>query len=260
MSTQPKSMLIDITRCVGCGACTEACLQAHNLSTNVDDIKELSAGALTYVSEHGDLYVRKLCMHCLEPTCTSVCPVAALKKTPEGPVVYEASRCIGCRYCMQACPFDVPRYEWDKVVPGVAKCDFCATRQAQGLMPACAEACPEAATVFGTREELLAEAHRRLEADPDSYYPHVFGEHEVGGTSMLFLSPVSFDQLAFPLPLPSEALGKRTWASLSHVPDVVTIGGAMLLAIWWITRRRAEVARVEGPGASNGDHTGGGHA
>ena len=265
MSTHTKSMLIDITRCVGCGACTEACLQAHGLTTNVDDIKDLSAGALTFVAEKGDLYVRRLCMHCLEPTCVSVCPVGALQQTKDGPIVYDASRCLGCRYCLQACPFNVPRYEWDKAVPGVAKCDFCVTRQAEGLMPACAEACPESATVFGTREEMLAEAHRRIAENPDAYYPHVFGENEVGGTSMLILSPVPFDTLGFPKALPHEPLSSRTWASLSHVPDIVTVGGAMLLAIWWITKRREEVARVEGAERlatrnSNGVHPGGGHA
>ncbi|MDH4036407.1 MAG: 4Fe-4S dicluster domain-containing protein [Candidatus Krumholzibacteria bacterium] len=260
MSNNTRSMLIDITRCVGCGACTEACLQAHDLTTNVDDIKDLSAGALTFVSEKDDLYVRRMCMHCLEPTCVSVCPVGALQQTQDGPVIYEASRCLGCRYCMQACPFNVPRYEWNKVVPGVAKCDFCAPRQAQGLMPACAEACPEDATTFGTREEMLAEAHRRINENPGAYYPHVFGEEELGGTSMLILSPVPFDTLGYPKALPHEPLSSRTWASLSHVPDVITVGGAMLLAIWWITKRREEVARIEGPGSSNDMHSGGGHA
>ncbi len=221
-------------------------MQAHGLKGDIESIKELSASALTVLDERGDLYVRKLCMHCLEPTCVSVCPVGALQKTADGPVVYESSKCIGCRYCMQACPFDVPRYEWNKPVPRVAKCDFCATRQAQGLMPACAEACPAEATVYGTREELLAEAHRRIEEDPDAYYPHVFGEHEVGGTSVLMLSPVPFAQIGLPGGLPLDPLPTRTWEALSHVPDVVSIGGALLLAIWWITKRREEVARVEG--------------
>jgi formate dehydrogenase iron-sulfur subunit len=238
-------MLIDITRCVGCGACMEACMQAHGHSANIDDVKDLSPTALTVLLERDDLYVRKMCMHCLHPTCVSVCPVGALQKLSDGPVVYEAARCIGCRYCMQACPFNIPRYEWDKAVPGVAKCDFCVERWKHGEIPACAEACPEAATVYGTREELLVEAHRRIDADPDAYYPHVYGEHEVGGTSMLFLSPVSFEELGFKNALPLEPLPMRTWAALSHVPDVISIGGALLLGIWWITKRRQEVAEAE---------------
>jgi formate dehydrogenase iron-sulfur subunit len=238
-------MLIDIKRCVGCGLCMEACMQAHGQTGAIDEIKDLSAGAYTVVVEKEDQYVRKLCMHCLHPTCVSACPVAALQKSADGPVVYDASRCIGCRYCIQACPFNVPRYEWDRPVPGIAKCDFCVARQARGEIPACAAACPESATVFGTREEMLAEAHRRIDEDPEGYYPQVYGEHEVGGTSILFISPVSFERMGFPNGLPLEALPLRTWAALSHVPDVIWVGSAALLAIWWITQRRQEVARVE---------------
>jgi len=172
-----------------------------------------------------------------------VCPVGALQKTSDGPVLYEASKCIGCRYCMQACPFNIPRYEWDKVVPGVAKCDFCVSRGPAG--PACAEICPEEATIYGTRDELLAEARRRIAEDPEGYVPHIYGEEEVGGTSVLMISPVPFAAMGLPTQLPMEPLPMRTWAALSHVPDVITVGGAMLLAIWWITNRRTEVARVE---------------
>lgn len=238
-----KAILFDATRCIGCGACVEACMQAHGQTGNYEQVKDLSANNYTVVLEKGDYYVRKMCMHCLQPTCVSVCPVEALRKTADGPVVYDASRCLGCRYCMQACPFNVPRYTWDKVVPHVGKCDMCATR-AGG--PACAEACPAEATVFGTRDELLAEAHRRLKGNPDTYVQHVYGEEEVGGTSVLMLSPVSFSKLGLHEDLPDEPLSKRTWAALSHVPDVISIGSALLLAVWWITRRREEVARVEG--------------
>lgn len=242
-----KAILFDAKLCVGCGACVDACMQAHGQTGDYEQVKKLSANNHTVVIEKGDYYVRKLCMHCLQPTCVSVCPVAALQKSPEGPVTYDASRCIGCRYCMQACPFNVPCYEWDKVVPGVSKCDMCVGRGDAG--PACAEACPEAATVFGTRQELLAEAHRRMSADPAGYVQHIYGEHEVGGTSVLMISPVAFTDLGIREDLPREALSHRTWAALSHVPDVISIGGAVLLAIWWITNRREDVARVEGHAA-----------
>jgi formate dehydrogenase iron-sulfur subunit len=218
-------------------------MQTHNQSGDYEQVKDLSPTNHTAVIEKGDYYVRKLCMHCQQPTCVSVCPVAALQKSPDGPVTYDASRCIGCRYCMQACPFNVPRYEWDKVVPGVAKCDMCVGRGAAG--PACTEVCPEAATVFGARDELLREAHRRIQEDPEGYVQKVYGEREVGGTSVLLISPVPFRELGLREDLPLEPLPLRTWAALSHVPDVISIGGALLLAIWWITNRREHVARAE---------------
>lgn len=241
---RPQALLIDITRCVGCGACVEGCLDAHHLDTDPATVKGLSSRALTALAERGDLYVRQLCRHCLTPACASVCPVEAFYKTPAGPVLYDASRCLGCRYCMQACPFGVPKYEWDKAVPAVVKCDFCASRQAEGKPTACTEACPEDATTFGPRDEMLAEARRRIAENPGKYHPHIYGEHEAGGTSMLFLSPVPFEQLGFPT-IAGEPLPELTANALAKIPGILSIGGAMLAGIWWITQRREEVAHAE---------------
>ena len=194
---EPRAILIDITRCAGCRACMEACMECNGHSGDPFEIEELSANANTVVLEKGDYSVRQQCMHCLDPSCVSVCPVGALQKTPEGPVVYDASRCIGCRYCMQACPFNVPRYQWESTVPAVVKCDGCLDRVREGKPTACAEACPTEATVSGARKELLREAHRRIEESPEEYYPHVYGENEVGGTSVLYLSPVVINPVTF---------------------------------------------------------------
>jgi formate dehydrogenase iron-sulfur subunit len=239
-----RGLLIDITRCIGCQACAAACKESHGFPGDGSETV-LSATTYTVVLDKGnDRYVRELCMHCQDPSCASACPVSALRKTALGPVTYDASKCLGCRYCMVACPFSVPKYEWTSVVPAVRKCDMCADRLAKGLPNACAEACPAEATVAGTREELLAEAHKRIAENPGVYHPVVYGEHEVGGTSVLFLSPVPFEELGFKAGLPTEPLPNLTWAALEKIPGVVTIGGASLFAIWWITHRREEVARA----------------
>jgi len=245
-NAQARGLLIDITRCIGCRACAAACKESHGFPGDGTET-QLDATTYTVVLDKGDdRYVRQLCMHCADPSCASACPVGALRKTSLGPVTYDASRCLGCRYCMVACPFGVPKYEWTSAVPAVRKCDMCVERLAAGQVTACAEACPAEATVAGTRAELLEEAHRRIREDPGKYHPVVYGEHEVGGTSVLFLSPVPFEELGFRAGLPSEPMPSLTWAALEKVPGVVTIGGASLFAIWWITHRREEVALAEG--------------
>jgi len=244
MNDQARGLLIDVKRCIGCRACVGACQKTHAFPAD-ESATELSATAYTaLVDKSEDLHVRRLCMHCQTPSCASVCPVGALSKTEAGPVVYDARRCLGCRYCMVACPFGVPRYEWNAVVPAVRKCDLCVERLGRGEVPACVEACPAEATVTGTRAELLAEAHRRIDQE-GGYFPHVYGENEVGGTSVLFLSPVSFAELGLPQGLGSEPLPGLTWRALEKIPGVVTMGGAALLAVRWITHRREEVAREE---------------
>ncbi len=244
---RPQGILIDITRCLGCGQCVEACRTLHGQSPEPEPGARLSASDRTVVDERYSQPVRRMCMHCLDPACASACPVAALRKTAAGPVVYDASRCLGCRYCLQACPFDVPRYEWDQPVPSVVKCDLCADRLAAGGLPACVEACPAEAAQFGPRDELIAEARRRIADDPTSYHPRIYGLEEVGGTSVLFLSPVSFEELGFPTGLPSEPLPDRTAVAIERVPGIVGVGALFLSAVWWITKRREEVARAEGP-------------
>jgi formate dehydrogenase iron-sulfur subunit len=256
MDGKQRALLVDIKRCIGCRACVAACKEIHGFPGEDGDT-ELSATAYTaMVDKDDETHVRKLCMHCLSPSCVSVCPVAALRKTPAGAVVYDGERCLGCRYCMVACPFNVPRYEWTAAVPSVRKCDMCLARIEKGGLPACVEICPAEATTAGTRDELLAEAHRRIREDPAGYFPHVYGESEAGGTSVLFLSPVSFESLGFRQGLGDAPLPSLTWSALEKIPGVVTIGGAALLAVYWITHRREEVAlaaaRAAAPPAPDG--------
>jgi len=241
MKTQ--ALLIDITRCIGCRACELACKQAHGLPEEPEP--ELSQTALTVVQERNGRFVRRLCMHCQTPACVSACPVAALRKTALGPVVYQADRCIGCRYCMLACPYSVPRYQWDRPVPYVKKCDFCAERLNAGEAPACVEACPVGATQVGNRDALLAEARRRIQENA-GYVPRIYGAEEAGGASVFFLSDVPFEELGFVTPPTNEPLPLLTASALNEVPTVVMVGSAILAALYWITQRRQLVALEEG--------------
>lgn len=244
----PKALLVDITECVGCGVCSEACKEEQKLPGEVGEKRDWAN--YTVLREQDDLYIRELCMHCMEPSCASACPVAALHKTPEGPVVYDYNLCIGCRYCMIACPFDVPKYEWHTPTPRVKKCVMCyETRVKNGLPTACAERCQEegaGATIFGDRDELLAEAHRRIEENPDTYYPHVFGEKEVGGTNVMFIGSRSFAEMNFKQNLPMDSLPDLTWNVLNKIPVIVPVWATFLTGMWWLNNRKIEVADTEG--------------
>jgi formate dehydrogenase iron-sulfur subunit len=242
-----KGILYDATICIGCRLCEKACAERNGLPYNdaIASEEKQSEHKFTFVQTNGDKFMRHLCMNCADPTCASVCPVAALHKTPEGPVTYSASRCIGCRYCMLACPFSVPKYEWDKTFPLVRKCDMCADRVAKGLQTACAQACPTGATKFGDRDALIAEAKDRLAKSPEQYFNHIYGLSEVGGTSILLLSSVPFEEFGYKADVSTEALPLLTYRVLSHIPDLVTIGAVALGGIWWLTNRKNDVALTE---------------
>src|SRR6266576_2134660 len=236
-----KAILIDITKCIGCLSCEAACKQLHGFSQ--DPEPKLSPTAFTIVEEHGDRYVRRMCMNCQDPACASACLVGALKKTELGPVTYESSKCIGCRYCLVACPFNVPRYQWSKLAPFVTKCDMCYARQAKGQPPACVEACPVQASIVGWRDEILEEAERRILSDT-KYVKHIYGSEEVGGISVFYISDVPFEKLGF-TKVESQPMPVLTANALGDIPTVVTVGGGLLAGLYWITNRRKLVALAE---------------
>jgi len=243
-----KAILYDSTLCIGCKACEAACAERWGLPYN-DTIaaeEQISAHKLTAIETHGDKYSRRLCMHCLEPACASVCPVGAIQKTKLGPVVYDPEKCMGCRYCLQACAFQVPSYEWASRLPRMRKCDQCFERQSRGQPTACAAACPTGATKCGDRDALIAEARQRIAEKPGDYYSRIYGLNEVGGTSVFYLSAVPFEQIGLRTNVPQEALPALTWRVLELTPDIVSTGTVLLGGIWWITNRRAEVAKAEG--------------
>jgi Fe-S-cluster-containing dehydrogenase component len=221
-------VLVDTAVCIGCRKCEYACDQQNTHSgrpAKYFDDKSVfgkqrrpDKDAYTVVNQFADpkrpdnKYTMKVqCMHCIDPACASACIVGALHKDPNGPVVYDAWKCIGCRYCMVACPFQVPAYEYDNAFdPEVRKCTFCYERIMQeGKPPACVAICPNEALTFGRRDELILTARARIKAEPDRYVHHIYGEHEAGGTCWMYLAPVEFAHTELPK-LDASAIPKLT--------------------------------------------------
>ncbi len=247
-----KAILYDATLCIGCKMCEQACADKNKLPYNDTVAAEEVQSAhkftvvLTKNINSEDKYMRRMCMNCQEPACASVCPVGALVKTPLGPVAYDAYKCMGCRYCMAACPFSVPKYEWNNsLTPKVQKCTMCSDRVASGQQTACAEICPQQATIFGERDQLLEEAKKRIRENPGKYVNHIFGETEVGGTSVLLLSSTDFSNFGYRADLVRDPLPLYTYRVLSRIPDFLPLGFVTLGGVWWITHRREEVAAAE---------------
>jgi formate dehydrogenase iron-sulfur subunit len=245
-----KAVLVDASKCVGCWWCYAACKKAHNLPETIkpdpENPPELSSKVWSTlaVKSRGDewLFAKRQCMHCVEPACVEACPVGALQKTPEGPVVYDDDKCFGCRYCMVACPFGVPNFEWEDPTPWIRKCDFCADRLAEGREPACVAACTTGALKFGDRDELIAEARERIAAAPNKYVDHIYGEKEAGGTSWLYLATVPMEDMGFPA-LGSAPVTINAQRAMGAVPPVLVGVAAAMSGIYWLVKRREQMSR-----------------
>jgi formate dehydrogenase iron-sulfur subunit len=289
-----KATLIDTTRCIGCHACQVACKQWNDRPGEKTELElgeldfqnplTLSSKTYTLISFYelpdekapGGLdyvFSMKRCLHCLDPACASACPTTALTRQPDGPVTYDGSKCIGCRYCVWACPWGVPTAEWDSLAPRIQKCTHCADRSVQPLplarndrplteeetkqyrenivVPACVKACPADCLRFGEREELLAEARNRIAKRPDKYVDHIYGEKEAGGTSVLYLASVPFEKIGLPdvgdKPYPAVSR-----AALHSVPPAVLAVGGVLGAIYTLLKRRK--SRVAETGSASEPH------
>ena len=242
------AILNDLTMCAGCEACVYACKEINNLPPDTP-VQQLSANAWTVVKDVDGQPVRHQCFHCIDPTCVSVCPVAALQKSEEGPVYYLSERCMGCRYCMAACPFQIPRYQWDSPVPIVQKCIMCYEERIQkDEQPACTSVCPTGATrFFKEREEALAEARNRIKSNPEKYQDYIYGEHEAGGTNVFYLAPKdkTFEELGFKGNIRHESYPELSWEVLEKLPPVISTLGVTMTGIWWITHRREKVEKRE---------------
>jgi formate dehydrogenase iron-sulfur subunit len=291
-----RSTLIDITNCIGCRACQVACKQWNDregeqtqpdFNLGFQNPATLSAKTLTLITFHEIpdpeapgglhyLFTMRRCLHCLEPACASACPTTALTSQPDGPVTYDADKCIGCRYCVWACPWGVPTAEWDSLAPKIQKCTHCADRADQPtplarngqalteedskryreniVTPACVKACPADCLRFGTREDLLQEAHNRISSHPEKYVDHIYGEKEAGGTSVLYLSSVPFIKLGFP-EVGTKAYPSFSKVAIHSVPPAVLALGALLGGTYAFLKRRA-FAMANGPGAAPTDAVG----
>ena len=241
-------ILIDVTRCTACEKCVVACTQragrdlqrAEKARATTSD--GLSAERLSTVLRVGDgRFARKACMHCLQPSCVSACMVGGLTKTTSGAVIYDRDKCIGCRYCMLACPFHIPRYEWEKTVPFVVKCDMCYDRLEAKQPPACVEACPEGALIFGNREELLGKARKMIRNSPGRYLNHVWGEKEFGGTSVMYISDIDLAALGWSA-VEAKAIPSLTEPLVHKTPFIGLGVAAGLIGLNWIIKRREELA------------------
>ncbi len=234
------AILVDTTRCLGCRFCETACAEANDLPAPPSSVepgveRTTSEGQWTvmnrYETEKGTVNVKRQCMHCLQPACASACLTQAMHKTEDGPVIWRGEKCMGCRFCMLSCPFDVPKFEYDSANPRIQKCRMCWERLEEGRVPACVEKCPAGCTTFGSRAEMLELAYRKIYAEPDKYVHHVYGEHEAGGTNVLYLSSVPFDQIGFRTDLGETPYPDLTKEFLYAVPFVLTLFPPLLLAV-----------------------------
>jgi Fe-S-cluster-containing dehydrogenase component len=257
LSDDRLGVLVDTTVCIGCRHCEWACKVAHNIpTTDLDSYSDNSVfkeyrrpdkTALTVVNEFENednsllpIHVKTQCMHCEHPACVSACIVGALTKLEDGSIVWDDDKCIGCRYCMVACQFQIPTYDYDKSIdPHIRKCDFCSERRKENLLPACVNICPNEVLLFGKRSEVLRIAKSRIKRKPDFYNNHIYGENEVGGTSWIYIASKNFDKLKMaplsvnPPPGISESIQHGIFAYF--VPPVTLF--ALLRIIMWVSTR-----------------------
>lgn len=245
--TEFFGVLVDTTRCIGCRRCEKGCADANNLwMPDIEDkavfegVRKTDSKQWTVVNRFqtnkGEVFVKKQCMHCNLPGCAAACLVRAMKKTETGPVTWD-SNCLGCRYCLVSCPFDIPKFDHHEAFPELQKCSFCAERLKEGKLPGCVEACPAGALVFGSRRDVLAEANRRIFQNPGKYNPHIYGEQEAGGTSWLYLSAVPFEQIGFRADIGTTAYPKYTTGFLYAVPFILLLWPTAMLGMNRVTKK-----------------------
>ena len=257
-----KGVLFDATRCIGCRKCEEGCNEINGLAKPEQPFSDLSVldtkrrtenEAYTVVNKYeqpegGSVFSKIQCMHCMEPSCGSACFVKAFTKQPSGAVTYDESVCVGCRYCMVACPFEIPTYTYnDPITPKVIKCHLCEPHISAGKVdaPGCVNKCPKEALIYGERDDLIKIARNRIEAHPELYVDHLYGEHEVGGTSWLYLSGTPFNQIGMREDLGTTSGPELNSSALSVVAMVPALWPLLLAGVYGITKRTDKIAKKE---------------
>jgi Fe-S-cluster-containing dehydrogenase component len=244
-------VLTDTTRCIGCRACEQACAETHGFAVpEVESDNALEKERTPsetqwtvvnrYETEKGEVFVKKQCLHCWQPACASACLTNAMFKTKDGPVIWRSGKCMGCRFCMVACPFDIPKFEYNTWNPNIQKCNMCWERLEQGQKPACVEACPTDALMFGKKRELMEIARVRIYHHPAKYVHQIYGEYEVGGTGWFYLSAVPFEQLGFRTDLGTTPYPEYTREFLYAVPVMLFGAPALLLGLRFLADKNGE--------------------
>ena len=233
-----KTKLIDVSKCTGCRGCQVACKQWNGLpakqtvaSGTYQNPPDLQSSTWTLIrfqevaAKDGVkwLFRKDGCMHCTSAACVKVCPSGALYYSDLGTVGIIKERCIGCKECVAACPFEIPRY--DRVTDKVYKCDLCLSRIRADLPPACVKACPTGALTFGDRDDMLKLAYKRAkELGGDA---NVYGDKFVDGTHVIYVlqeKPEIYD--ALPLK-PRVPLSVMAWKDLLKPLSLVAAGGVL---------------------------------
>ena len=259
-----KGVLIDLTKCMGCGSCVVAC-KMYNKNQWVDDRAVRPAPATgenalladenwTVVQKYrlsnpdgseAWRFVKRQCLHCKEPACVSSCFATAFKQTAKGAVEYYPQLCVGCRYCMLACPFSVPKFQWENPLPMLTKCSMCGDRIENGDAPACVSVCPTDVMTFGRYDDVLAEAKRRLAVPGNNYVQHIYGEGEAGGTLWLYISDKPFESLGFRMNVPQQSIPSNTSGFMQKTPIVGAIWFGVLSVVYLFCNRRAAIRKKE---------------
>jgi Fe-S-cluster-containing dehydrogenase component len=251
-------VLVDTTKCIGCRRCEAACAEINNLPapSPLDDSRIFEKKRATmpnrytvvnrYTTKEGkEVFVKRQCMHCNHPGCVSACLVKAMHKVEKGPVVWETN-CLGCRYCMVSCPFDMPKHDYNTPTPTIEKCNFCWEKKVKkGERPACVAICPTEVMFFGTRREVMEEAKRRIFQEPDKYYPQIYGENEVGGTSWVYIAAAPFEQIGFRADLGSTPYPKLSKGFLTNIGVIDLVIPTLLLGMSYVTKRKNKTTEQE---------------